>query len=65
VIGYGTNETTGGVGANYRGIGGNVSYRQDMILMALRACGPVAHNLCSLRDALERHGATACGSRHS
>ena len=37
VIGYDTNETTGGVGANYLGIGGNVSYRQDIVSVALRA----------------------------
>src|SRR6201996_8563357 len=28
VVGYDTNETTGGAGANYLGIGGNVQYRQ-------------------------------------
>ena len=32
VIGYDTNETTGGIGANYLGIGGNVSYRQDIVI---------------------------------
>ncbi|KRR03118.1 curli production assembly protein CsgG [Bradyrhizobium valentinum] len=37
VIGYDTNETTGGIGANYLGIGGNVSYRQDIVSVALRA----------------------------
>jgi curli production assembly/transport component CsgG len=37
VIGYDTNETTGGIGANYLGIGGNVQYRQDIITVALRA----------------------------
>ncbi len=37
VVGYDTNETTGGVGANYLGIGGNVQYRQDIITVALRA----------------------------
>jgi curli production assembly/transport component CsgG len=37
VIGYDTNETTGGIGANYLGIGGNVQYRQDIITIALRA----------------------------
>jgi curli production assembly/transport component CsgG len=37
VIGYDTNETTGGIGANYLGIGGNVSYRQDIVTVALRA----------------------------
>lgn len=37
VIGYDTNETTGGVGASYLGIGGNVSYRQDIVTVALRA----------------------------
>jgi curli production assembly/transport component CsgG len=37
VIGYDTNETTGGVGANYLGIGPNVQYRQDIVTVALRA----------------------------
>lgn len=37
VIGYDTNETTGGIGANYLGIGGNVQYRQDIVTVALRA----------------------------
>jgi curli production assembly/transport component CsgG len=37
VIGYDTNETTGGVGAVYLGVGPNVQYRQDIITVALRA----------------------------
>ena len=37
VIGYDTNETTGGIGANYLGVGPNVQYRQDIITVALRA----------------------------
>jgi curli production assembly/transport component CsgG len=37
VIGYDTNETTGGVGASYLGVGPNVQYRQDIITVALRA----------------------------
>src|SRR6201995_2488047 len=37
VIGYDTNETTGGLGANYLGVGPNVQYRQDIITIALRA----------------------------
>jgi curli production assembly/transport component CsgG len=37
IIGYDTNETTGGVGANYLGIGGNVQYRQDIVTVELRA----------------------------
>jgi curli production assembly/transport component CsgG len=37
VIGYDTNETTGGIGANYLGLGGNAQYRQDIITIALRA----------------------------
>jgi curli production assembly/transport component CsgG len=37
VIGYDTNETTGGAGANYLGIGPNVQYRQDIVTVALRA----------------------------
>ena len=37
VIGYDTNETTGGVGANYLGVGPNVQYRQDIVTVALRA----------------------------
>jgi curli production assembly/transport component CsgG len=37
VIGYDTNETTGGVGASYLGVGPNVQYRQDIVTIALRA----------------------------
>jgi curli production assembly/transport component CsgG len=37
VVGYDTNETTGGIGANYLGLGGNAQYRQDIITVALRA----------------------------
>src|SRR6202034_4510264 len=37
VIGYDTNETTGGVGAIYLGVGPNVQYRQDIVSVALRA----------------------------
>jgi curli production assembly/transport component CsgG len=37
VIGYDTNETTGGAGAVYLGVGPNVQYRQDIITVALRA----------------------------
>src|ERR1700744_4958182 len=37
VIGYDTNETTGGIGASYLGVGPNVQYRQDIITVALRA----------------------------
>ena len=37
IIGYDTNETTGGIGANYLGIGGNTQYRQDVVTVALRA----------------------------
>ena len=35
--GYDTNETTGGVGAIYLGVGPNVQYRQDIVSVALRA----------------------------
>jgi curli production assembly/transport component CsgG len=37
VIGYDSNETTGGIGANYLGIGVDTQYRQDIITVALRA----------------------------
>ncbi|MCJ2038525.1 curli production assembly protein CsgG [Methylobacterium sp. J-059] len=37
IIGYDSNETTGGIGANYLGIGGNAQYRQDIVTVALRA----------------------------
>jgi curli production assembly/transport component CsgG len=37
VVGYDANETTGGIGANYLGVGGNVQYRQDIVTVALRA----------------------------
>jgi curli production assembly/transport component CsgG len=37
IIGYDTNETSGGVGANWLGIGGNIQYRRDVVTVALRA----------------------------
>lgn len=37
VIGYDSNQTTGGLGANYLGIGGNTNYREDVVTVALRA----------------------------
>src|SRR5215470_2309884 len=37
VIGYDSDETTGGIGANYLGVGANTQYRQDIITVALRA----------------------------
>jgi curli production assembly/transport component CsgG len=37
VIGYDSDETTGGIGANYLGIGTNTQYRQDIVTIALRA----------------------------
>ena len=37
IIGYDTNETTGGLGANYLGVGGDTQYRRDIVTVALRA----------------------------
>jgi curli production assembly/transport component CsgG len=37
VIGYDSDETTGGIGANYLGVGADSQYRQDIITVALRA----------------------------
>jgi curli production assembly/transport component CsgG len=37
VIGYDSDEATGGIGANYLGVGPNIQYRQDIITVALRA----------------------------
>lgn len=37
IIGYDSDETTGGIGANYLGVGPSVQYRQDIITVALRA----------------------------
>src|SRR5258708_21104080 len=37
ILGYDTHETTGGIGANYLGIGADTQYRQDIITVALRA----------------------------
>lgn len=37
IIGYDSNETTGGIGANYLGIGADTQYRQDIVTVALRA----------------------------
>ncbi|MBE7182810.1 MAG: curli production assembly protein CsgG [Methylobacterium mesophilicum] len=37
IVGYDSNERTGGAGAKYLGIGGDVSYRSDLVTVALRA----------------------------
>lgn len=37
VVGYDSDEFTGGIGANYLGVGPNIQYRQDIITVALRA----------------------------
>lgn len=37
IIGYDTNTRTGGLGARYLGIGGDVSYREHIVTVALRA----------------------------
>jgi curli production assembly/transport component CsgG len=37
IIGYDSDQTTGGIGANYLGIGVDTQYRQDIITVALRA----------------------------
>jgi curli production assembly/transport component CsgG len=37
IIGYDADETTGGIGANYLGIGADTQYRQDIVTVALRA----------------------------
>jgi curli production assembly/transport component CsgG len=37
IIGYDTNQITGGLGANYLGIGANTNYREDVVTVALRA----------------------------
>lgn len=37
VVGYDTNIITGGVGANFLGIGGDVKYRRDIVTVDLRA----------------------------
>jgi curli production assembly/transport component CsgG len=37
IIGYDSNERTGGAGARYLGIGGDVTYRSDLVTVSLRA----------------------------
>src|ERR1700735_4572448 len=37
IVGYDSDESTGGSGANSRGVGPNIQYRQDIITVALRA----------------------------
>jgi curli production assembly/transport component CsgG len=39
IIGYDSDVLTGGLGANYLGIGGNVQYRRDLVSIFLRAIG--------------------------
>src|SRR5258707_2800691 len=53
VIGYDSAETTGGIRANYLGIGADTQYRQDIITVALRAVsgqnGPVAASVTTTK----------------
>jgi curli production assembly/transport component CsgG len=37
IVGYDSNERTGGAGARYLGIGGDLTYRSDLVTIALRA----------------------------
>ncbi|BCG89003.1 MULTISPECIES: CsgG/HfaB family protein [unclassified Mesorhizobium] len=37
IVGYDSNEQTGGAGARYLGIGGDVTYRSDLVTISLRA----------------------------
>lgn len=37
IIGYDSNEVTGGVGARYLGVGANSEYREDIVTVSLRA----------------------------
>jgi curli production assembly/transport component CsgG len=37
IVGYDSNEQTGGAGARYLGIGGDVTYRSDLVTVSLRA----------------------------
>lgn len=37
IIGYDSNELTGGAGAKYLGVGGDVQYRSDVVTVSLRA----------------------------
>jgi curli production assembly/transport component CsgG len=39
IIGYDSDVLTGGLGANYLGIGGDVNYRRDLVSIYLRAVG--------------------------
>ena len=39
IIGYDSDVLTGGLGANYLGIGGDVQYRRDLVAVYLRAVG--------------------------
>jgi curli production assembly/transport component CsgG len=39
IIGYDSDVLTGGLGANYLGIGGDVQYRRDLVAVYLRAIG--------------------------
>lgn len=37
IVGYDSNEQTGGAGAKYLGIGGDIEYRSDLVTISLRA----------------------------
>jgi curli production assembly/transport component CsgG len=56
IIGYDSNSLTGGLGARYLGIGGDVDYREDTVTVYLRATstqtGEVLHSVVSQKSIL-------------
>lgn len=56
IIGYDSNSVTGGLGARYLGIGGNIDYREDTVTVYLRATstqtGEVLHSVVSQKSIL-------------
>lgn len=51
IVGYDTDLTTGGVGANYLAIGGNVQYRKDTVTLSLRAVSTLTGEILTSVDA--------------
>jgi curli production assembly/transport component CsgG len=51
IVGYDSDLLTGGVGANYLGIGGNVQYRKDTVTVSLRTVSTLSGEVLTATEA--------------
>jgi curli production assembly/transport component CsgG len=51
IIGYDSDQITGGIGANYLGIGGNAQYRKDTVAVSLRTVSTLSGEVLTSAEA--------------